>query len=222
MLIVTLPNPIDISTFRHIDISKLRVDSNDADESFISDSNLSDVCEIDEFPENESRKSEKILEQLGDTANPDDLSLGDPDLEHLLDDPDYEAAPQDASTPTRPANANRDSAPMTISNSEPDTGTESNAITIEPNRDEEMVKIIDIIDLIKFICNNNHLSKCRKLRKVSEGATAKATYEDSHRLDMIIATHFINYLLSTLFIYYHYSRTTVSNASSSSLILLVE
>ena len=104
---------------------------------------------------------------------------------------------------------------MTISNSEPDTGTESNAITIEPNRDEEMVKIIDIIDLIKFICNNNHLSKCRKLRKVSEGATAKATYEDSHRLDIIIATHFINYLLSTLFIYYHYSRTTMSNASLS-------
>ena len=207
-------SPIDTPTFRHIDISKLRVDSNDADESFISDSNLSDVCEIDEFPENASRKSEKILEQLGDTANPEDLSLGDPDLEHLLDDPDEDSVPQDASTPTRAASSHMS---YSSHNSEPATGTETDIVNSEPNRGEELVTTKTKTDFINFIFNDNYLSKCRIPRLVSEGAATRATYEDSHRLEVIIATHFINYLFSNLFIYYyHYSGTTVSNASLSS------
>ena len=68
-----------------LDFSNLRV-SDDHDKSIVSEGNLSDVCPIDEFDENSARPAEKILEQLTTTGNPAELSLDDPDLEHLLDD----------------------------------------------------------------------------------------------------------------------------------------
>ena len=101
-------------------------------------------------------------------------------------------------------------------NSEPVTGAEASIVNSEPNRGEELVNNKTNIDSVRFIFHDNRQSKCRIPRPVSEGAATRATYEDSHQLDVIIATHFINYLLSNIFIYYyHYSGTTVSNASLS-------
>ena len=52
-----------------LDLSKLKMDGPPPlDESFISDTNLSDVCKVDEFPENSERKCEKILEKMGKTG----------------------------------------------------------------------------------------------------------------------------------------------------------
>ena len=44
----------------------------------ISESNLSDVCQVEEFDLNKDRSTEKILDQLNVTGNPHDLSRTPP------------------------------------------------------------------------------------------------------------------------------------------------
>ena len=120
-----------------LDLSKLRMDGPPLlDESFISDTNLSDVCEVDEFPENSERKCEKILEKMGNTATPTDLASGDADLEHLLDD---DQLPEDrlwpgiipststpGTTPTRSSDLTQDdSIPPLVYSTESDSGNSS-------------------------------------------------------------------------------------------------
>ena len=51
-----------------LSIRNLRL-SNDADTSIFSNSNLSDTNEVQEFPENEARPGEKILEEMNSSTN---------------------------------------------------------------------------------------------------------------------------------------------------------
>ena len=44
--------------------------TNEAEDSMISESNLSDVCQVEEFDLNKDRSTEKILDQLNVTGNP--------------------------------------------------------------------------------------------------------------------------------------------------------
>ena len=62
------------------------IELDEADSSMVSDTNFSDVCNVEEFDKNRERPAEKILDQLNETGNPAELSLDDPDLERLLDD----------------------------------------------------------------------------------------------------------------------------------------
>ena len=73
----TLPCTLEFSNLRVSDVK---------DNSMVSDTNFSDVCNVEEFDKNRERPAEKILDQLNETGNPAELSLDDPDLERLLDD----------------------------------------------------------------------------------------------------------------------------------------
>ena len=132
----------------NLDISKLRVSDEAANASIVSEGNLSDVMnQVDEYPENESRKSEKILEQLDNTANPEDLSLGDPNLERLLDAPDDDTPPltsTPAASPNRPSDiveedAN-DSMPSleSVTDHEVDSGNSSGDELVKTNFESDL------------------------------------------------------------------------------------
>ena len=80
-----------------LELSSLRL-NNDADDSMISESNLSDVQQVVEYDFNADRPTEKILDALDLTGNPADLSLEDKDLEKLLDG-DSDTSVNHSSTP---------------------------------------------------------------------------------------------------------------------------
>ena len=112
-----------------LEMSTLRLSN--PDDSIISDSNLSDVCKVEEYGFNSNRPTEKILDQLEETGNPHELSLEDKDLERLLDGDSDTSLPH-ASTPTgSPRRSSEssypDSMPSLVSVTPPrDSGNSSN------------------------------------------------------------------------------------------------
>ena len=62
------------------------------EEETLSDGNLSDSLEdVEEFPENSNRKTEKVLEQLSKKPNPADIYVSD-NVMALLDEPDEDGS----------------------------------------------------------------------------------------------------------------------------------
>ena len=170
---------------------------------------------------------------------PDDLASGDADLEHLLDD---DQLPEDrlwpgiipststpGATPTRSSDLTQDdSIPPLVYSTESDSGNSSsvNDTNEEMAANQELVtqnsERNDLLLNIIFHDSNHVMFRTFSHLANSEGPTPEGTCDDSQRLDTINATHihFINYLLSTLFInlfIINYSGTVVSNVFSSSL-----
>ena len=148
-----------------LSISNLRL-SNDADTSVISNSNLSDTNEIQEFPENESRRGEKILEEMNSSTSQHFGEIA-PDVMALLDDSqqamnDSMAAADMAgpsivtSTPSRPSNSSSASShpsmPPLMASTTEDSGHSSASDTSDTVfNPQSLVKTQNEKDLLTFI-----------------------------------------------------------------------
>ena len=108
MLRLLKPNPKDES----LSMSNLRL-ANEGDNSIVSESNLSDTHDIQEFPENSARAGKKILEEMNSSTN---QHFGDipSEVMALPDDSRNDsiatAGPQVTSTPARPSTSSDSSA----------------------------------------------------------------------------------------------------------------
>ena len=159
-----------------MDISTLRVAADDENDA-VSESNLSDVLVVDEYPEVELAKTEHILEKMGTSSSPGVIELCD-DIVLMLN-------PVNSSTPKRSSSSGSTSSSATHSsmpslgdgwsgNSDSGNATEnSDAPSTQAGTASDTVKVIyedwqlfiDIVTMINILCSRtpppHHRSELR-------------------------------------------------------------
>ena len=159
------------------------------------------------------------MTNMGETSNPQDLSLGDPDLEHLLDAPDDEdQAPQTstpAASPNRPSDLpeddDNDSMPSleSVTDYEADSGNSSGEEPVIKNFESDSYKLY-FQPTHDYLCRLNSIRNPRQARTTED----RESCNDSPTLEEFMVTNFIHNYLSKLFIIYYsyiYSGTSESN-----------
>ena len=214
-----------------LEMSALRIE-NSADDSMVSEGNLSDVCpNIEEYDFNKSRPTEKILDQLAETGNPHELSLEDKDLEKLLDgdsDTSLPLASTPASSPRRSStvsppssmpslvnstssvndsgNSSQDHANAEINSDESPSGAgDASQLASDQTPNQDAVKIN--FERVKTYDNKN-LFNCATFRKatpLSEPRSQKCHSRSPPRIETDINDFIKTYVLTTII----YSRILI-------------
>ena len=117
-----------------------------------------------------------------------------------------------AASPNRPSD-NQDEA----NDSMPSLASATDQVADSGNSSgDDLVKLNFESDLLKLYLQVIHDFNCRHhlcrdpLLRTKKARTGTSTYDDSQRLEKIMITRFITYLLHLFIIYYLYSRTSES------------